>query len=78
VVRDKHKVQVSVSELRAGDCVVVYPGELIPVDGTVLKGVAMADQKTITGESQAVEKRRLQEVFAGTIVQAGRLVRFFS
>jgi heavy metal translocating P-type ATPase len=73
VVQHKRKVQVSVSELRAGDCVVIYPGELIPVDGTVLKGVAMVDQKTITGESQAVEKRRLQEVFAGTIVQAGQL-----
>lgn len=73
VVRKKRKVKVNVSELRVGDCVVVYPGELIPVDGTVIKGLAMVDQKTITGESQAVEKRRLQEVFAGTIVQAGQL-----
>jgi len=73
VLRDKRKVQVSVSELHAGDCVVIYPGELIPVDGTVLKGAATVDQKTITGESQAVEKRRLQEVFAGTIVQTGQL-----
>jgi Cu2+-exporting ATPase len=73
VLQNKRKVQVSVSDLCIGDCVVVYPGELIPVDGTVLKGVAMVDQKNITGESQAVEKRRLQEVFAGTIVQAGQL-----
>jgi Cu2+-exporting ATPase len=73
VVKHKRKVQVSVSELRPGDCVVIYSGGLIPVDGTVLKGVAMVDQKTITGESQAVEKRRLQEVFAGTIVQEGQL-----
>jgi Cu2+-exporting ATPase len=73
VLQHKRKVQVSVSALRVGDCVVVYPGELIPVDGKVLKGVAMVDQKTITGESQAVEKRRLNEVFAGTIVQAGQL-----
>jgi Cu2+-exporting ATPase len=73
VVKGKRKVHVSVSELRAGDCVVIYPGELIPVDGTVLKGVAMVDQKNITGESQPVERRRLQEVFAGTIVQSGQI-----
>jgi cation-transporting P-type ATPase C len=73
VERNGRKVYVSVSELRTGDCVVIYPGELIPVDGVVLKGRAMIDQKTITGESHAVERSRGQEVFASTIVQDGQL-----
>ena len=54
VVRDNVVVPVPASELVAGDEVVVYPGEMIPVDGEILDGHAMIDQKTITGEGLPV------------------------
>ena len=73
VVRGRRKIRLDVREILVGDSVVVYPGELIPVDGIVLKGKAMVDQKTITGESQPVDKAAGQEVFAGTILQDGQL-----
>jgi heavy metal translocating P-type ATPase len=73
VERQGRKVRMAVSEVKTGDCVVVYPGQMIPVDGTVLKGTAAVDQKAITGEALGVTKERQATVFAGTVVQNGQL-----
>ena len=39
---------------KVGDLVVVYPGEMISVDGEIIDGQATIDQKTITGEGLPV------------------------
>ncbi|MDQ2733558.1 MAG: heavy metal translocating P-type ATPase [Pseudomonadota bacterium] len=67
------KVQIAVADLRVGDCVVTYAGDLVPVDGIVLRGEALVDQRNLTGESQAVPKTRNDEVFASSTVQEGQL-----
>lgn len=54
VVRDGAVVSIPSAELAAGDNVVVYPGAMIPVDGDVIEGSALIDQKTITGEGLPV------------------------
>ena len=43
--------RVRVEDLRPGQTVVVYPGDLVPADGIVIGGHALADEKTLTGES---------------------------
>ncbi len=63
----------NLSELRAGDVVLVRPGGRIPVDGTVSGGHSFVDQAAITGESMPVEKVAGTSVFAGTINQSGVL-----
>ncbi len=73
VVRGRTKTRVRVEEIAEGDEVVVYPGELITVDGTVLKGRAAVDQKILTGESMPVEKGEGDTVFAATVVREGKL-----
>ncbi|HEY8202575.1 MAG TPA: heavy metal translocating P-type ATPase, partial [Actinomycetota bacterium] len=73
VVRGETKVRVLVSELDASDEVVVYPGELIPVDGTVVRGRAAVDQQVLTGESMPIDKEAGDEVYAGTVVRDGKL-----
>ena len=73
VVRDGKKVRVSVEEIREQDEVVVYPGELIPVDGIVLAGTALVDQKMLTGESMPAEKEEGATVYAATVVSDGKL-----
>jgi len=45
---------VPADQLRAGDVVVVTPGELIPGDGEVIEGVASVDESAVTGESAPV------------------------
>ena len=45
---------VSGSALRKGDVVLVEAGDVIPVDGEVIEGVASVDESAITGESAPV------------------------
>ncbi|PEQ49981.1 K(+)-transporting ATPase subunit B [Bacillus thuringiensis] len=49
-------VQVSATDLRKGDVVIVKQGEMIPNDGEVIKGLASVDESAITGESAPVIK----------------------
>ena len=42
------------SELKKGDIVMVFAGEIIPGDGEVIEGIASVDESAITGESAAV------------------------
>ena len=65
--------EVSTDELRVGDCVLVNPGGLVPIDGTVISGHSFVDQARITGESMPLEKLSGSVVYAGTINQSGAL-----
>lgn len=64
---------VAVSELNAGDHILVKPGEQVPVDGTILKGRTTVDESMLTGESLPVEKNEGEEVIAGSINQEGSM-----
>ncbi len=66
-------IQVSVSELRIGDLVLIRPGASIPVDGVIVDGSSSVDEAAITGESKPVSKSVNDEVVAGTGNQDGSL-----
>jgi heavy metal translocating P-type ATPase len=65
--------QMSASEMRVGDIVIVRPGARLPADGVVVRGNSFVDQSTITGESLPLEKLPGTSVYAGTINQSGVL-----
>jgi len=46
--------KVSATTLRKGDVVLIEAGDLIPMDGEVIEGVASVDESAITGESAPV------------------------
>lgn len=46
--------EVSATDLRRGDIVIVSAGEFIPADGQVIEGIASVDESAITGESAPV------------------------
>lgn len=71
--KDGMEVQISFDELKENDTVVVHAGEVIPVDGTIKTGSASIDQHALTGESQPVDKGVGEQVFASTLVLAGRI-----
>jgi len=66
VDRDGSEKEVKVSALKTGDCVRVRPGDNIPADGEVSKGLSSVSEATITGESLPVDKVPGMQVFAGT------------
>lgn len=73
VERDGLEIEVPLQEVEEGDVVVVYPGDQIPVDGTVLTGVGLIDQQKLTGESIPVLREAGQDVLAATLVVDGAL-----
>ncbi|WP_029896092.1 heavy metal translocating P-type ATPase [Desulfohalovibrio reitneri] len=74
VQRGEGEVQISQDELRQGDLVVVRSGARIPVDGVVADGTAMVNQSSMTGEPLSVKRGPGKEVFAGTVVEEGKLI----
>ncbi|MGZ8470484.1 MAG: heavy metal translocating P-type ATPase [Gemmatirosa sp.] len=64
-------VDVPVETVRAGDTVIVRPGERVPVDGEVLSGQSAVDESMLTGESLPVAKAAGDRVIGGTINRTG-------
>jgi Cu2+-exporting ATPase len=64
---------VPVSELQAGDVVLVRPGEKIPSDGVVTEGESYVNEALLTGESKPVHKSGEDKVIGGAINGDGAL-----
>ncbi len=73
VVRSGLEAEVPVDEVRAGDVVLVRPGEKIPVDGVVVEGRSSVDESMLTGESLPVEKKPGDAVIGATLNKLGLL-----
>jgi Cu2+-exporting ATPase len=65
--------EVEVSELRAGDLLLVRPGASVPADGEVAEGESDVNEAMITGESKPVGKEPGDKVIGGTINGDGSL-----
>ena len=74
VETDGGEMQIPFDKVQVGDKVVIRAGTVIPFDGTVCREEAMVNQSTMTGESEPVHKKEGDSVFAGTVVEAGKLV----
>ncbi len=73
VTSDGETREVQVSELSAGDQVLIRPGERVPVDGTIVKGSSELDESALTGESKPAERGPEEEVIAGSVNGSGAL-----
>ncbi|GAB2598485.1 heavy metal translocating P-type ATPase [Spirosoma areae] len=71
LIEDDSEREVSIASVRAGNLLLVRPGEKIPVDGRVESGRSYVDESMISGEPVPVEKQAGNPVFAGTINQKG-------
>ncbi|HXH13328.1 MAG TPA: heavy metal translocating P-type ATPase [Alphaproteobacteria bacterium] len=71
---DDRVEDVPVGALRAGDRVLIRPGEQVPVDGVVLDGASSVNEAFLTGESRPVPKEKGAEVIAGAVNGEGALV----
>ncbi|MDD5054333.1 MAG: heavy metal translocating P-type ATPase [Candidatus Nanoarchaeia archaeon] len=71
VIRNNKEIIVKISELEKGDLIIVKPGQKIPVDGVIIKGISSVDESMVTGESMPVEKIIGSQVIGGTINKSG-------
>ena len=72
-VEDGRTRPVRVPTLGIGDIIIVGAGERLPIDGTVVRGEALVNQQTMTGEALPVERREGDIVFAATSVEHGEI-----
>ena len=73
LLRDGQETEVSIDQVKIGDCFVVRPGENIPVDGVVTEGSSAVNESALTGESIPVDKEAGDTVSAATLNQSGFL-----
>lgn len=64
---------VPIGRVKAGDIVVVRPGERIAVDGFVMKGDSYVDESMLNGEPLPSHKYAGEKVFAGSVNGRGSL-----
>jgi len=71
LLQDGSQLETAIEEIKINDVIIVHTGELIPLDGTIVKGAVTVDQHALTGESIPVEKADGDKVLASTVVIAG-------
>ena len=71
LLQDGTELETPIEEVNIKDTIIVHTGELIPLDGTIIKGAVTVDQHALTGESIPVEKATDDDVLASTVVIAG-------
>ncbi|WP_306476846.1 heavy metal translocating P-type ATPase [Methyloversatilis sp.] len=74
VRRDGRELALPLTQVRVDDCVVIRPGERVPVDGEVSEGASQVDESLITGESLPVAKQIGDPVTGGSVNGEGLLI----
>jgi Cu+-exporting ATPase len=71
IIQNGEEKEISVSEVKIGDVIIVKPGMKIPVDGIVTGGYTSVDESALTGESMPADKKAGNYVYAATINTTG-------
>lgn len=74
VIRDEEEIELPVSEVVAGDRIIVKPGAKVPVDGVILEGKTSLDESMISGEPLPVDKQVGDVVIGATMNKQGSFV----
>lgn len=73
LVHGDHIMDVKTDTLKAGDVILIKPGEKIAADGEIVEGRSFLNESMLTGESKPVEKDKNDKVIAGSINGEGSL-----
>lgn len=68
---DGEQEEISAAVVKAGDVLLVRPGERVPVDGLIIDGASSLDESMLTGESLPVDKQAGDPVAGGTMNMQG-------
>ncbi len=61
------KKDIAVNDVQIGDHLLVKPGEVVPVDSTLVSGTTMLDESSLTGESRPVDKTVGDTAMSGSV-----------
>ena len=67
LITDGIEKTVGIEEVKVGDIFAVRPGEQIPVDGVIIKGITAVNESALTGESIPVDKSENDTVSSATM-----------
>lgn len=73
VLDGKNETVKKTNQVKAGDTILVRPGQRIPLDGSVLEGNSYVDESMLSGEPIPLAKAKGDSVFAGTLNQNGSI-----
>ena len=73
VLIDNNEIDMPLAKVTVGTCVIVRPGESIPVDGEIIDGDSHVDESLITGESLPIAKSKGDHVTGGAVNLDGLL-----
>lgn len=88
VFRDGHVIEIPVSDVVTGDYVLLQAGDKVPSDGYVIEGEIKVNQASLTGEAEAVTKRKRSpeeseeekdlgnpfSIFRGSVIEDGEAI----
>jgi P-type Cu2+ transporter len=66
-------IDIKLEDLKAGDTILIKPGEKVPADGLIVDGESYVNESMLTGESKPVKKGFDQQVIGGSINGNGSL-----
>ena len=67
LIKEDQIVEISVSDLKKDDLVLVRPGEKIPSDGVIFDGVSYVNEALLTGESKPIHKEKNSKAIGGSV-----------
>jgi P-type Cu2+ transporter len=73
LVHGDHVKDVRTDSLKAGDIILIKPGEKIAADGEIVEGRSFLNESMLTGESKPTEKDKGDKVIAGSLNGEGSL-----
>ncbi|WP_434777853.1 heavy metal translocating P-type ATPase [Neisseria sp. Ec49-e6-T10] len=74
IKRKNKEIYINTDDLRKNDLMILGPGDMIVADGTIISGLALINQATMTGESLPVRRSKGAWVYSGTVIQEGNIV----
>lgn len=74
IIEEGIEKEIPIDEVEVGDHLLVKPGEKMPVDGRVIKGMTSVDESMLTGESLPVEKKEGDTITGASINKNGSIV----
>ncbi|NWG92523.1 MAG: cation-translocating P-type ATPase [Parvularculaceae bacterium] len=72
VIRGGERKRIAGRDVVRGDLIVLGEGDRVPADGHLIEATHLqADESLLTGESVAVDRRRNESVFSGSLIVRG-------